>query len=125
MGWANIRKGFEGLAEFQREQAPVLAVLFSFLYAPAYSEWGFGSYHARYRREAQRAGIELLDLYDAFVSAGLVSEDPGDHLHPDAEGHRIAAKLIARALEERGLLPKGSTTRDRPAAGTQLPKLGS
>lgn len=104
-GQAALRRGFEGFAAISREGLPTLLVLFPYLYAPAYESWGFGALHQRFREEAARAGVDLIDLYPAFVDAGSVGPAPSDPLHPDAAGHAVAARVITEALEARGLLP--------------------
>ncbi len=43
----------------------------------------------------------------------------------DARGHPVATRVIARALEERGLLPGGSIASGRAAAAAQPPGVGS
>ena len=117
-GWATVRAGFESLAEFQRDHAPVLAVLFPFLYEPAYTEWDFQRYHDGYRREAERAGIAWLDLYPAFQSEGVVSNDPGEPIHPDAEGHRVAARSIRAALRSQHFIDAASQSSETGSYAT-------
>jgi lysophospholipase L1-like esterase len=104
-GIANVRRGFDRLAEISRANAvPVVAVLFPYLYAPAYEEWGFDRYHAVFHDAARSAGVDLLDLRGAFTEAGLVGHAryPADRIHPDRTGHAAAAREIARALAARG-----------------------
>jgi lysophospholipase L1-like esterase len=105
-GWVNVREGLAGFAALARER-PVLAVLFPYLYEPAYSRWGFGGIHAGYRREADAVGVPFVDLLPSFREAGLLRDEwPMDPLHPNAEGHALAARVLRRELESRGWLPE-------------------
>lgn len=106
-GWSHIRRGLEGLAELARGGLPTLAVLFPYLYAPGYESWDYGAIHEGYREAAERSGLPFLDLHDDFAAAGLILHDwPMDPLHPTAEGHRLAAERILRALVALGYLPE-------------------
>jgi lysophospholipase L1-like esterase len=111
-GLDNLERGIAGLARLARQGPPILAVLFPYLYRPAYDAWGFERYHALYRRAAAEAGLPLLDLYAPFRRAGLIGMRgvPVDPIHPDRVGNELAAALIASELDTLGWLP-------RPAAG--------
>jgi lysophospholipase L1-like esterase len=105
-GLENLGRGTAGLAEV-RQGVPVFAVLFPYLYAPAYDRWAYQRYHALYREGAERAGIAFLDLYPIFRQRGVVGNRPYpiDPIHPEREGHALAAAEIERRLDELGLLP--------------------
>ena len=106
-GLENLQRGMAGLGEVQR-QVPVVAVLFPYLYAPAYDSWGYQRYHEPYRLGAARSGIAFLDLYTVFRQHGFVGSRPYpvDPLHPESEAHAVAAAELERALDGVGLLPK-------------------
>lgn len=104
-GWSNVRRAFEGFAEIARGGLPTLVVLFSHLYAPAYAEWHYGDLHARYREEARLAGLPFLDLFDDFQAAGLIQDPRKDWIHPDPDGHRVAAESIVAELRARQMVP--------------------
>jgi lysophospholipase L1-like esterase len=106
-GVENVRKGMLAIGEEARRGPPVLAVLFPYLYAPAYERWGYARYHEPYREAAREAGVPLLDLYEAFREAGFVGlrPYPADPIHPDREAHALAARRIAERLDEIGWLP--------------------
>jgi lysophospholipase L1-like esterase len=106
-GVANVRRGFTRLAEIsQASGVPAVAVLFPYLYARAYEEWNFASYHRVFHEAAEASGVPLLDLYEAFHAAGLIGAAPfpTDRIHPDRKGHALAAGEIARELHARGML---------------------
>jgi hypothetical protein len=104
-GWAHVRQGMQGFGALAREH-PVLVVLFPYLYEPGYRDWGYADLHAGYRREAEAAGVGFVDLLGSFRSAGLLAETwPTDPLHPDAEGHALAARVLESEIEARGWLP--------------------
>jgi lysophospholipase L1-like esterase len=102
-GWENVRKGMQGYAELARQGPPVLAVLFPYASGPQYREWGIDALHAGYAEAARSAGLPFLDLFDAFAASGLIAERP--ELHPDAEGHAVAARALVEELRARGLVP--------------------
>lgn len=106
-GIENLKRGIARLAEIGREGPPVVAVLFPYLYQPAYDEWDFERYHEIFRQAARDAGLPLLDLYAPFREAGLLSAAPipADPLHPEREAHAFAAEAIEARLDELGLLP--------------------
>ena len=104
-GIRNVKQGMARLAAVARGGPPVLAVLFPYLYARAYDEWGFERFHALYREAAQEAGLPLLDLYPSFRRAGLIAPVNGDPVHPDRSGHELAASEIERDLDTLKLLP--------------------
>jgi lysophospholipase L1-like esterase len=113
LGLKNLERGTTGLAEVQRE-VPLVAVLFPYLYAAAYDSWAYQRYHEVFRQDAARAGIAFLDLYTVFRQSGLISDRryPTDPIHPEREGHAIAAAEIEQRLDELGWLPardKGSS----------------
>jgi lysophospholipase L1-like esterase len=109
-GIASVKRGIARLAELSRRGAPILAVLFPYLYPPAYDQWGFERFHEIFRREARNAGLPLLDLYQPFRRAGFISAPPvpADPIHPGPEAHAFAAREIAARLDELRLLPQAN-----------------
>jgi lysophospholipase L1-like esterase len=114
-GLANLKRGIDRFAAVARNGPPVLAVLFPYLQAPAYDEWGFNRFHVPYREAAREAGLPLLDLYPSFRRAGVLGSGRDlDPLHPDRRGHEVAAAAIEAELDRIGLLPE---VRQPPASG--------
>lgn len=105
-GIASVRRALARIAAVRREGAPVLLVLFPYLDARAYSDWGFASHHAVYRAGASEVGLPLLDLYEPFRDAGLIDGISPDPLHPGPKGHALAAERIISELDRLGYLPK-------------------
>jgi lysophospholipase L1-like esterase len=114
VGLENLARGSAGLAEVE-QGVPLVAVLFPYLYRPAYDNWAYQRYHELYREGAERVGIPFLDLYTAFRQRGLIHDRgyPIDPIHPDSEGHALAAAEIERRLDDLGLLP----ARAKPSQG--------
>jgi O-antigen/teichoic acid export membrane protein/lysophospholipase L1-like esterase len=105
-GRRHLRAALQGLGALGRQGPPVLAVLFPYLHRPAYASWGFAGYHAEFHRAAEAAGLPFLDLYDRFTAEGLIDDRwPKDPVHPDARGHRVAARAILDEMDRRRLLP--------------------
>jgi len=105
VGLENLRRGMVGLGDEVQRGVRVVAVLFPYLYEPAYDSWGYQRYHEPYRQGAAQARIPLVDLYTVFREAGFISNRPVDVLHPPAEAHTVAAAVIEVRLDELGLLP--------------------
>jgi lysophospholipase L1-like esterase len=118
-GIENVRRGLLRVAEATRGGPRVLAVLFPYLYARAYSQWDFVRHHAVYREAAEQAGLKLLDLYPAFRDAGLLNAKPypADALHPGPDGHAFAAAQIRAELERLGYLPTAQARSTRAPRG--------
>jgi len=106
-GIENLERGFQRVSDVARGGPHVLAVLFPYLYAPAYSHWSLERYHALYREAAAAAGVAFLDLYEPFRDAGLITArpQPADPIHPNAEAHAFAATRIMAELDRLGYLP--------------------
>jgi lysophospholipase L1-like esterase len=115
-GLANLRRGFEAIAEEARRGPPMLAVVFPYLYKPAYERWGYARFHELYRDAAREAGVPLLDLYEPFERSGFVGMRPypADPIHPDLKAHALASEAIIVRLDELGVLPP---LRSAPLAG--------
>lgn len=120
-GFAAMRKGITAIGDLGRtERVKVIGVLFPYLDARAYDDWGYGRYHAFLQESAAAAELPWLDLYTSFRESGvIVAKDPPDALHPTAKGHRIAAERIAAELRRRGWdsgLAEGGLSGHIPAA---------
>jgi len=126
-GIENVKRGIARLAEIARRGPPVLAVLFPYLYAPAYDEWGFERFHDVYREAAREAGLPLLDLYQPFRRAGAIEVRGvnADAIHPGREMHELAAAEILAELDQLGMLPKALPGGGRASAqgGAEGPRL--
>ena len=127
-GMANVKRGIARFAEIARKGPPVVAVLFPYLYAPAYDEWGFERFHAYYRETAREAGLPLLDLYPAFRRAGVIRglSENRDAIHPDREAHELAGAEILAHLDRLGMLPKKESSASPVSenAGAEGSRLG-
>lgn len=97
--WGDCRRGFERARDLGRRNGFRFAiVIFPELHALD-GDYPFESLHTMARAEAERLGIPVLDLLDAF--RGHRAEDlwvhPTDH-HPNEVGHAIAAEAIREFL---------------------------
>jgi GDSL-like lipase/acylhydrolase family protein len=119
-GLENLRRGTAGLGEEVKRGVRVVAVLFPYLYAPAYDSWGYQRYHEPYREGAAQAGVPFLDLYTVFRERGFIGDapvDPVDLLHPGREAHALAAAEIEVKLDGLGLLPARDASGGRQKDG--------
>ena len=101
-GWAEWSRVFTDFVELS-SQRPVFAVLFPYLDPSAYSDWDYGRLHEGLKLRAERAGLPLLDLREAFEERGLINRKPGeDPVHPGTEGHSTASQRIVDYLLDTG-----------------------
>lgn len=107
VGLENLRRGMAGLGAEAQRGVRVVAVLFPYLYAPAYDRWGYQRYHELYRAGAAQAGIPFLDLYTVLQQGGFINDRwfPVDPIHPEGEAHALAAAEIEARLDGLGFLP--------------------
>jgi hypothetical protein len=101
--WRNVKDGFARLADIaRRDGTAVLVVIVPMLVD--FEHYPFAALHARVRAEAERNGLETLDLFDAFTQhdARDLRQSPKDPAHPNAIGHRVVAEAIYRQLAARG-----------------------
>jgi lysophospholipase L1-like esterase len=105
--WRGVEEGFARMARWGKTRGvPVVLAVFPLLAGddtPAERTWGprlLGQVQAA----ARENGLPVLDLTAAF--AGRRAEDlrlrPGDPIHPNALGHRLAGDAIAAALPRPG-----------------------
>jgi lysophospholipase L1-like esterase len=99
--WARVTGAFDRLERLSAEtEVAVLVVVFPVLYDLESYPWAEA--HGQVASAARERGFHVLDLLPAYQG-----HDPndlqvveGDHVHPNAAGHRIAAGAIERYLRE-------------------------
>ena len=102
-GWRDCRQALDLIARRCRQDSsrPVLAI---FPILQNLERYPFGPAHAAVAAAARQAGFEVLDLLDDFRASGLPAErlrgSAGDW-HPNAEGHRLAARALLRLLKRK------------------------
>jgi lysophospholipase L1-like esterase len=123
-GLDNVRAAMRGFSEIRSAGIPVVAVLFPYLYAPAYPKWGLGRFHEVYAEAAAANGIPFLDLRALFEQSGVSSDRwPQDPVHPEEPGHRLAARAIAEFLTGLGLVASSAGVHAAgDAGGMALPR---
>jgi lysophospholipase L1-like esterase len=88
-----IAEGFEKLRELRdRNRFEAHVVIWPLLVD--YQPYVFAHIHERVRHEAEQRGFKVLDLLDAFalLSYRNLQVTAEDNVHPNGEGHRLAAK---------------------------------
>jgi|GEM_PF-2970245 len=93
-GFAQIR------ALCEEQDIPVFTLIFPILSDQGTGEYSHTSDHVTVTNLATESGFEVIDLYSKFAETGLASLAL-DSLHPNAEGHRIAAIELFLALSDR------------------------
>lgn len=109
-GWRSVQKALGEVAELARDRDfAIVLMIFPNLWELS-DEHPFAPVHAKVRAEAERVGIPVLDLLDAFRGEDGPSlwVHPSNQ-HPNRQGHAIAAAALHRFLRERELL--GSSSR--------------
>jgi len=99
--WSDCRQGFERARDLgHRDGFRFAIVIFPELHALD-GDYPFESLHAMARAEAERLGIPVLDLLDAFRGSPAADlwVHPTDH-HPNEVGHAIAAEAIREFLQD-------------------------
>jgi len=91
-----------------KTDTPVLLVIFPWMELDDDGQYPHAIAHALVRHEAERFGFDVLDLTAAFQAAGMQDlriREP-DPVHPNPEGHRIAAELLKEhILQQAGRRP--------------------
>lgn len=97
-----IAEGFEKLKDLQiRKSFEVHVIIWPLLVD--YNSYAFAAIHGRVRHEAETRRFKVLDLYEVFASTSyrklqLTAED---NVHPNGEGHRLAAeRYVAWSREQ-------------------------
>ena len=97
--WDRVTRGLDRLARLSTEaEAPVLIVIFPVLYQ--LQDYPWSEIHEQVSAAARDRGFDVLDLLEIYRE-----HDPndlqvaeGDHVHPNALGHRLAAEAIDARL---------------------------
>jgi len=92
-----VTEAFRKLADLVGERkVPVLVVVFPYLEEDDSGGYPYQETHDQVAALSKRHGFDLLDLLEPFRRAGLATlrSRTGDIIHPDAQGHRIAAEAI-------------------------------
>ena len=95
-----IRYAFGRIRELANAHAfRVDVAVFPWLEAPE-GAYPHAAAHAIVAHEAARQGFGVIDLYAPFAAAGLerLRAKQADYVHPNAEGHALAARHVAAAL---------------------------
>jgi hypothetical protein len=109
--WRTVEDGFDSIRDAAgRISAPVLVLVFPGL-ADA-SPYPWRETHLKVSAAAAARGFEVLDLTTAFapLSQSQVQVESGDHIHPNALGHRLAAEETYRWLSRSGLLDRAEAS---------------
>lgn len=97
--WGRVPEGFRAIAETTTPpHVPVVVMVFPLLHR--LTDYPLGDVHAKVRAAAEREGLSVLDLLEAFQQAASISAEPlaSDNLHPTAHGHAVAAEAMFEAL---------------------------
>jgi len=105
-GFLLVQRSLQEIGRLARETGiPVVLMIFPNMWQLDES-YPFASAHAKVASAAERAGLPVLDLIDAFRGEDGVSlwVHPGNQ-HPNERAHAIAGRALHDFLRERGLLP--------------------
>ena len=99
--WERVTRAFDRLQRVSLEhETPVLVVIFPILYE--LDDYAWASVHEQVAAAATERGFHVVDLlasYRGFDPNDLQVVE-GDHVHPNALGHQIAAEAIDRYLRQ-------------------------
>ena len=107
--WQRVRAGMAELARLTTEprRVPVVVTVFPVRVRGRAGPYPFHSLHAQVAAEARLNGFEVFDLLPAYLA---VESDLGawlyaDPLHPNLEGHHLAAVALMQFLCDSDRLP--------------------
>lgn len=103
--WAESMAGLKRLGELSKTHGfRAVVVIFPFLVD--FESYLFGTLHSRVAAAAAGAGVEVVDLREAYSSVGYRSlrnnndgEMSEDYVHPNEQGHRIAVEALMERLK--------------------------
>jgi lysophospholipase L1-like esterase len=107
-GFASVAHSLMEIGSLARESGiPVVLMIFPNLWE-LNEGYPFAPAHAKVAAAAERAGIPVLDLIDAFRGEDGVSlwVHPSNQ-HPNEEAHDIAGRALYEFLGAQGVLPEG------------------
>jgi hypothetical protein len=105
-GWIGTRKALKTMGALCRERGvPLVVAIFPLLGNPLDARYPFEALHASVSQAAAEAGAKVVDLLPAYrgLRWEVVVVDGAADEHPNEVGHRIAARVLLRALSD--LLP--------------------
>lgn len=111
--WQRVVNGFDRLDRISTSTGiPVLVVIFPVLHDLESYAWL--EVHEQVSAAAHEHGFHVLDLLPVYrgVAEGELQFVEGDHIHPGAKGHRLAAEAIETYLDQR--LWSSPPTKPRP-----------
>jgi lysophospholipase L1-like esterase len=114
-GWAAARRALKAMGGMCRERGvPLVVAIFPLFGNRLDAGYPFADVHAKVAQAAAEAGARVADLLPAYrgLDGTLLVVNGADDEHPNEIAHRIAARVIAQAVDE--VVP-------RPAAGAPRP----
>lgn len=112
-GWIATRKALKTMGAHCRERGvPLVVAIFPLLGNPLDARYPFVPLHERVSQAAADAGAKVVDLLPAYrgLRWELLVVDGAADEHPNEVGHRIAARVLLRALSD--VLPSMAATRE-------------
>jgi lysophospholipase L1-like esterase len=101
-----LEHAFTRLRDLKREHGfEVIVIAFPRLQSRNKERWRL--VHEVIRHESLKFGFHFVDVFDDYEKAGLAQlrNEPQDTVHPNADGHAIAARALFDHLVESKLLP--------------------
>jgi hypothetical protein len=102
-GWVAARRALKAMGGMCRERGVPLVVAIFPLFGNRLDEgYPFGDVHAKVAAAAAESGARVVDLLPLYrgLDGKLLVVDGADDEHPNEIAHRIAARAIARAVDE-------------------------
>ena len=102
-GWVAARRALKAMGGMCRERGVPLVVAIFPLFGNRLDEgYPFADVHAKVAAAAAESGARVVDLLPLYrgLDGKLLVVDGADDEHPNEIAHRIAARAIARAVDE-------------------------
>ncbi len=104
-GFSQVQDSLREAAALARRHGFALVVVIFPILWQLDADYPFAEAHNRVRASAERLGLPVLDLLDAFRGRdGEALWVHPSNQHPNEQGHAIAAEALLRFLREQGLL---------------------
>jgi hypothetical protein len=114
-GWVAARRALKAMGGMCRERGvPLVVAIFPLFGNALDAAYPFAEIHAKVAQAAAEAGARVVDLLPAYrgLDGALLVVNGADDEHPNEIAHRIAARAIARAVDE--VVPRPVAPARRP-----------
>ncbi len=103
--WHQVLEGFSTISQIAKElHSDIIMVIFPIMYN--FDNYDWANIHSRVRQSGEEQGFYVLDLLSEYSKYSVKSLrlERGDFIHPNKEGHQIAATELLKYIKEYNLM---------------------